>query len=127
MRFYDLHKSMSSSLCDTWLQRSRFPFSRTLYLRPRQWWGASGIKGLLWTGSRAPSFLSMTGARSFSWLFVASVALCSFLAAVDAQPSPNLQRRISAAIKAAAHNGTNIDYTQFVNVFIGTDNFGDVW
>lgn len=36
-----------------------------------------------------------------------------------AQPSPEVQRRISAAIKAAA-NATNIDYTAFVNPFIGT-------
>lgn len=38
---------------------------------------------------------------------------------VRAQPSPDVQRRISAAIKAAA-NSTNIDYTAFVNPFIGT-------
>ncbi|KAI0063500.1 glycoside hydrolase family 92 protein [Artomyces pyxidatus] len=44
---------------------------------------------------------------------------------VHAQPSPDVQKRISAAIKAAA-NETNIDYTAFVNPFIGTDNFGDV-
>ncbi|KAF8070109.1 glycoside hydrolase family 92 protein [Lyophyllum atratum] len=43
----------------------------------------------------------------------------------SAQPSPELQRRISAAIKAAA-NQTNPDYTAFVNPFIGTDNDGDV-
>lgn len=36
-----------------------------------------------------------------------------------AQPSPEVQRRISAAIKAAA-NATNLDYTAFVNPFIGT-------
>ena len=37
----------------------------------------------------------------------------------SAQPSPDVQKRISAAIKAAA-NETNIDYTAFVNPFIGT-------
>jgi len=45
---------------------------------------------------------------------------------VKAQPSPDLQKRITAAIKAAA-NQSNPDYTQFVNPFIGTDNYGDVW
>ncbi|KAI0310652.1 glycoside hydrolase family 92 protein [Amylostereum chailletii] len=44
---------------------------------------------------------------------------------VRAQPSPEVQKRISAAIKAAA-NASTIDYTAFVNPFIGTDNFGDV-
>lgn len=42
-----------------------------------------------------------------------------------AQPSPDQQKRITAAIKAAA-NQPNPDYTAFVNPFIGTDNFGDV-
>ena len=36
-----------------------------------------------------------------------------------AQPSPALQDRIFAAIKDSA-NKTDIDYTQFVNPFIGT-------
>ncbi|KAL5528179.1 hypothetical protein ACEPAF_7315 [Sanghuangporus sanghuang] len=49
----------------------------------------------------------------------------SYLASVNAQPSPEVQRRISAAI-AAAGNATEIDYSDFVNPFIGTDNFGDV-
>ncbi|KAH8119163.1 glycoside hydrolase family 92 protein [Phellopilus nigrolimitatus] len=44
---------------------------------------------------------------------------------VEAQPSPQVQERISAAIKAAA-NSTDINYTAFVNPFIGTDNDGDV-
>jgi hypothetical protein len=47
---------------------------------------------------------------------------------VHAQPSPQVQKRITKAIKAAANlSSSEIDYTQFVNVFIGTDNFGDVW
>ncbi|KAI0298528.1 glycoside hydrolase family 92 protein [Russula brevipes] len=50
------------------------------------------------------------------------VAVCSV---ARAQPSPNVQRRISAAIKATTH-APIIDYTAFVNPFIGTDNFGDV-
>ncbi|KAG5729574.1 hypothetical protein E4T56_gene5159, partial [Termitomyces sp. T112] len=43
----------------------------------------------------------------------------------SAQPSPDVQKRISAAIQAAAHQ-SNPDYTAFVNPFIGTDNDGDV-
>lgn len=47
---------------------------------------------------------------------------------VNAQPDPQVQKGITAAIKAAANStGGNVDYTKFVNVFIGTDNFGDVW
>lgn len=37
----------------------------------------------------------------------------------NAQPSPALQNRITAAIKNAA-NQSNPDYTAFVNPFIGT-------
>ncbi|KAF8893524.1 glycoside hydrolase family 92 protein [Infundibulicybe gibba] len=44
---------------------------------------------------------------------------------VAAQPSPDVQKRISAAIKSSA-GSSNPDYTAFVNPFIGTDNFGDV-
>jgi hypothetical protein len=71
------------------------------------------------------------------------VAVCSV---ARAQPSPDVQRRISAAIEATTHVPI-IDYTAFVNPFIGTgtflssittcldlnhiklvsDNFGDVW
>ncbi|KAG5638061.1 hypothetical protein H0H81_002095 [Sphagnurus paluster] len=50
------------------------------------------------------------------------LSLSSF---VSAQPSPEVQKRISAAIQAAA-NQPNPDYTAFVNPFIGTDNYGDV-
>ena len=61
-------------------------------------------------------------APSALWVLAAVVGL------VYAQPSPQVQKRISAAIKAAgASNSTAVDYTQFVNVLIGTDNFGDVW
>ncbi|KAE9392262.1 glycoside hydrolase family 92 protein [Gymnopus androsaceus JB14] len=56
---------------------------------------------------------------SFIQLLVLSAAL------VYAQPSPEVQQKISAAIAAAA-NESNPDYTSFVNVFIGTDNDGDV-
>lgn len=41
---------------------------------------------------------------------------------VFAQPSPNVQKRISQAI-AAASSQTDIDYTAFVNPFIGTGMF----
>ncbi|KAM5540286.1 hypothetical protein V8D89_006105 [Ganoderma adspersum] len=55
------------------------------------------------------------------------LAAVSLVGGVYAQPSPQVQKRISAAIKkAGASNSTSVDYTQFVNVFIGTDNFGDV-
>ncbi|OCH93726.1 glycoside hydrolase family 92 protein [Obba rivulosa] len=65
----------------------------------------------------------MAALLRLSWLLLAT----SFLSFIRAQPSPELQKRISAAIEAAAKsNGSDIDYTQFVNVFIGTDNFGDV-
>ncbi|KAF9227212.1 glycoside hydrolase family 92 protein [Gyrodon lividus] len=46
-----------------------------------------------------------------------------------AQPSPKVQERITAAIEAAkVSNSTDIDYTAFVNPFIGTDAYfyGDV-
>ena len=49
---------------------------------------------------------------------------------VCAQPSPAVQQRIAAAIKAAATaNQSDIDYTAFVNPFIGTGaiTYGDVW
>jgi hypothetical protein len=52
----------------------------------------------------------------FLGLIVTCVSVLQF---VSAQPSPNVQKRISAAIKAAA-NETDIDYTAFVNPFIGT-------
>ena len=55
------------------------------------------------------------------------LASISLAAVVLAQPSPEVQRKISEAIRDAAHNTTDIDYTQFVNVYIGTDNYGDVW
>jgi hypothetical protein len=47
------------------------------------------------------------------------VAVCGV---VHAQPSPEVQRRISAAIEAAP-NAPIVDYTAFVNPFIGTGTF----
>lgn len=48
----------------------------------------------------------------------------AFLAAIAplslAQPAPGVQTRISAAIEAAKNATGDIDYTQFVNPFIGT-------
>lgn len=58
---------------------------------------------------------------------VLAVLLLSTFTSVFAQPSPQVQKKITAAIKAAANATGNIDYTQFVNVFVGTDNDGDVW
>ncbi len=50
--------------------------------------------------------------------FAILVAACNV---VHAQPSPEVQRRISVAIQAAIINGSStIDYTAFVNTFIGT-------
>jgi hypothetical protein len=53
--------------------------------------------------------------------FAVFVTACSV---VLAQPSPDVQRRISAAIEAAIISGSRItDYTAFVNPFIGTGTF----
>ena len=53
--------------------------------------------------------------------FAVFVTACSV---VRAQPSPDVQRRISAAIEAAIINGSSVtDYTAFVNPFIGTGMF----
>ncbi|KAL9711479.1 hypothetical protein Ac2012v2_004550 [Leucoagaricus gongylophorus] len=58
---------------------------------------------------------------------VVFILIFSFITlSVHAQPSPSLQRRISAAIAAASNQSGTPDYTAFVNPFIGTDNFGDV-
>lgn len=54
---------------------------------------------------------------STSLLLILSLGFNNVL--VNAQPSPEVQKRISAAIKAAAH-ATTVDYTAFVNPFIGT-------
>ncbi|KAF9449192.1 glycoside hydrolase family 92 protein, partial [Macrolepiota fuliginosa MF-IS2] len=60
----------------------------------------------------------------------ASLLLSSFLTTtfVYAQPSPDVQKRIQAAIAAASapNSSATPDYTAFVNPFIGTDNEGDV-
>lgn len=57
------------------------------------------------------------------WLFIANI----FIFLARAQPSPEVQKRIDKAIKDAA-NKTNLDYTAFVNPFIGTGlTYGDVW
>ena len=50
-----------------------------------------------------------------------------WVGSVNAQPDPKVQKGITAAIRAAANSTGSVDYTQFVNVYIGTDNFGDVW
>jgi hypothetical protein len=53
------------------------------------------------------------------WLLASAAALC--ISSTHAQPSPEVQVRISAAIAAAqVSNSTDIDYTAFVNPFIGT-------
>ncbi|KZT22603.1 glycoside hydrolase family 92 protein [Neolentinus lepideus HHB14362 ss-1] len=52
------------------------------------------------------------------------LSISAGLVLVSAQPSPRVQERISAAIAAA--KGGSVNYTAFVNPFIGTDNYGDV-
>jgi uncharacterized protein (DUF2461 family) len=57
------------------------------------------------------------------WLLAAGL----FVSLVWAQPSPEVQKRIDKAIKDAA-NKKHLDYTAFVNPFIGTGlTYGDVW
>ena len=66
----------------------------------------------------------MTAEALALWVFAAA----ALSGVVRGQPSPDVQRRISAAIQNASESHSPVvDYTQFVNVFIGTDNFGDVW
>ncbi|KAJ7072819.1 glycoside hydrolase family 92 protein [Mycena amicta] len=48
------------------------------------------------------------------------------LSGVSAQPAPSVQAGITSAIKAAANATGPLDYTAYVNVYVGTDNFGDV-
>jgi hypothetical protein len=56
------------------------------------------------------------GSATARWL----IALAC-VATTLAQPSPKVQERITAAIEAAkTSNSTDIDYTAFVNPFIGT-------
>ena len=53
---------------------------------------------------------------SIRWLI-----LLALVRSTLSQPSPQVQERISKAINAAqASNSGNIDYTAFVNPFIGT-------
>jgi hypothetical protein len=51
-----------------------------------------------------------------------SLLLLSATTLVSSQPSPQVQKRITAAIRAAA-NQTNPDLTAFVNPFVGTGEF----
>ncbi|KAJ6498896.1 glycoside hydrolase family 92 protein [Mycena sanguinolenta] len=57
-------------------------------------------------------------------LFLLSAA--GLLLSASAQPAPSVQAGITAAIKNAANATAPLDYTAFVNPFIGTDNEGDV-
>ncbi|TFY80901.1 hypothetical protein EWM64_g3111 [Hericium alpestre] len=106
----------------------------------RQYWGAGGAGvDLVWqhierivlqNKSKSVdkprqgvfSQTSMSHFPAFRLLF----GLAFIASQVNAQQAPSVQKRISAAIKAVKENDTNIDYTGFVNPFIGTDNFGDV-
>lgn len=55
-------------------------------------------------------------------LGLGTTLLLASVVQVLAQPSPEVQKRISAAIASAANEST-IDYTEFVNPFIGTGRF----
>lgn len=89
--------------------------------------------------------MDLLASRKMAFL---SLLLCILVPAftVVAQPSPEVQQRISAAIAAANSTNGTVDYTAFVNPFIGTgetshlniisflpkhrlpqDNDGDVW
>ena len=61
----------------------------------------------------------MTGMAILSFLRALTVLVVAGSGSVRAQPSPEVQRRITAAIEASA-NASTIDYTAFVNLFIGT-------
>ena len=54
-----------------------------------------------------------------SWGIALAGALIA-TGAVSAQPSPEVQKRIAAAIAATESTNGTIDYTKFVNPFIGT-------
>ncbi len=61
------------------------------------------------------------------FLFIFLHCAILWVSSVNAQPDPKVQKGITAAIRAAANSTGSVDYTKFVNVYIGTDNFGDVW
>ena len=52
-------------------------------------------------------------------LLLTTAGLLLSSSSVKAQPAPSVQAGITAAIKNAA-NATTLDYTAFVNPFIGT-------
>ena len=68
---------------------------------------------------RLPGFSSLTGMAVLSFIRALTVLAVVGGSGVCAQPSPEVQRRITAAIEAAA-NASSVDYTAFVNPFIGT-------
>lgn len=74
----------------------------------------------------APTHVSQLAA-TLSWFLLFISLTTTWFETVEAQPSPKVQDRITQAIKAVTPHTRDIDYTKFVNVFIGTDNFGDVW
>lgn len=48
------------------------------------------------------------------------LVLAALVALARAQPNPQVQKNITAAIKAAGTGTSLVDYTKFVNSFIGT-------
>lgn len=83
--------------------------------------------GTLWFATLCVHTMPAVFSTTLSGLCLLAAAGSTWFTSVQAQPSHKVQKGITAAIKAAANATSDIDYTQFVNVFIGTDNFGDVW
>jgi hypothetical protein len=68
---------------------------------------------------RLPGLSSLAGMAILSFIRALTILAVAGGSSVCAQPSPEVQRRITAAIEAAA-NVSSVDYTAFVNPFIGT-------
>jgi len=69
--------------------------------------------------SRLPRLFSLTGMTILSIVRALTVLAVAGGGGVHAQPSPEVQRKITAAIEATVDAST-VDYTAFVNPFIGT-------
>jgi hypothetical protein len=61
--------------------------------------------------SSRPLFLALA-----AWTWTAT----NLVNVVNADPSPDVQKNITAAIKAVASGNGTVDYTKFVNPFVGT-------
>lgn len=74
---------------------------------------------LAFSGGSSVSFSSPATRHTMDHRTLVSGIVLLLASTVIAQPSPDVQKRISAAIASAANEST-IDYTEFVNPFIGT-------